>query len=53
MRKETTMGPLSSDGRNPVLALAIGDPAGVGPELAAKALAGPEYPRRRRPYRGW
>ena len=36
------MGPLSSDGRKPVLALAIGDPAGVGPELAAKALADPE-----------
>jgi 4-hydroxythreonine-4-phosphate dehydrogenase len=31
-----------SDGRKPVLALAIGDPAGIGPELAAKALADPE-----------
>jgi 4-hydroxythreonine-4-phosphate dehydrogenase len=31
-----------SDGRRPILALAIGDPAGVGPELAAKALADPE-----------
>jgi len=27
---------------NPVIALAIGDPAGVGPELAAKLLADPE-----------
>ncbi len=28
-----------SKGAKPVLALAIGDPAGVGPELAARALA--------------
>jgi 4-hydroxythreonine-4-phosphate dehydrogenase len=29
----------SSNGGRPVLALAIGDPAGIGPELAARALA--------------
>lgn len=31
-----------AEGRKPVLALAVGDPAGVGPELAAKALADPD-----------
>ena len=31
-----------SNARKPVLALAIGDPAGVGPELAAKVLADPD-----------
>jgi 4-hydroxythreonine-4-phosphate dehydrogenase len=31
-----------SKGSKPVLALAIGDPAGVGPELAAKVLADPD-----------
>lgn len=33
---------LQPNGRKPVLALAIGDPAGIGPELAAKALADPD-----------
>lgn len=32
----------SPSGSKPVLALAIGDPAGIGPELAARALADPE-----------
>jgi 4-hydroxythreonine-4-phosphate dehydrogenase len=32
----------SNDATKPVIALAIGDPAGVGPELAAKLLADPE-----------
>lgn len=31
-----------SKGGKPVLALAVGDPAGIGPELAAKVLADPE-----------
>jgi 4-hydroxythreonine-4-phosphate dehydrogenase len=30
------------DARKPVLALAIGDPAGVGPELAARVITDPE-----------
>ena len=32
----------SSDDAKPVIALAIGDPAGVGPELAAKLVADPD-----------
>jgi 4-hydroxythreonine-4-phosphate dehydrogenase len=31
-----------NDAARPVIALAIGDPAGIGPELAAKLLADPE-----------
>ena len=31
------------DARKPVLALAIGDPAGVGPELAARVITDPEF----------
>jgi 4-hydroxythreonine-4-phosphate dehydrogenase len=42
MREEATMSHPQSDSRKPVLALVIGDPAGIGPELAAKVLADPE-----------
>jgi 4-hydroxythreonine-4-phosphate dehydrogenase len=33
---------LPSDQRKPLLAVAIGDPAGIGPELAARLIADPE-----------
>src|SRR4051812_41640027 len=41
--EETTMSTISSNrAAKPVIALAIGDPAGIGPELAAKLVADPE-----------
>ena len=35
----------------PVLGITMGDPAGVGPEIAAKALADPEVREKARPAR--
>src|SRR5262245_39703564 len=36
------MAQAKSETRKPVLALAIGDPAGIGPELAARVIADPD-----------
>ena len=36
------MSPITRTSRKPILALAIGDPAGIGPELAAKLVTDPQ-----------
>jgi 4-hydroxythreonine-4-phosphate dehydrogenase len=40
---------MSKDNRKPYLGITMGDPAGIGPEVVAKALAGPEIRRVCRP----
>jgi 4-hydroxythreonine-4-phosphate dehydrogenase len=44
MKKSNT-----SDGTKPLIAITMGDPAGVGPEVIVKALAGPEIQQLCRP----